>query len=159
MDSVWKHHPDIRAAEEIAENYYDFETFKHARRVANYIKENPYIPREYHLECICLAIMHDLLEDTEYVNNPMFETEFGRMNRHFFDKALNLITRKKDETYKDYIKRMKYPTDDELMVFPRYIYECVWWVKLADIKDHLIQKDTLPDSLRDRYMWALSYLL
>lgn len=43
--------------------------------------------------------------------------------------------------------------------FPPYIYDCVWWVKLADIKDHLIQKDTLTDSLRDRYMWVLGYLL
>ena len=34
-----------------------------------------------------------------------------------------------------------------------------WWVKLADIKDHLAQTDTLTERLRDKYVGALPYLL
>lgn len=159
MDSIYKHHPDVRAAKEIAMNYHSLETFEHVARVAKYIKENQHIPKEYHLECVCLAYMHDLPEDTEYVNEPKFEIEFGRWSGWWFNIALTHITRKKDEHYSDYIRRIKDPSEEDLRIAPRYVYDCVWWVKLADIKDHLIQEDTLTDSLRDRYVCALSCLL
>lgn len=38
-------------------------------------------------------------------------------------------------------------------------YPEAYWVKLADMKDHLAQTDTLTDKLKDKYLTALPYLL
>ena len=37
--------------------------------------------------------------------------------------------------------------------------KCAWWVKIADMKDHLAQRDTLTEKLRDKYLEALPHLL
>ena len=34
-----------------------------------------------------------------------------------------------------------------------------YWVKMADMKDHLSQTDTLTDKLKEKYLTALPYLL
>ena len=49
-----------------ARAYYDKETFDHAKRVADYISDNEAIPIDIRNECWCVAMMHDLLEDTDY---------------------------------------------------------------------------------------------
>ena len=154
MDSIWKRQQDVIKAKDIAKQYYDKETFEHAERVAEYVEQNEFIPIGYKVDCICLAWMHDLLEDTDYKNEPQFKTESTTyLNAIGFEKCLELLTRQKDMDYISYICKMKNEN------IPKIVRQVVWYVKLADIKDHLIQKDTLPNSLRDRYMWALSYLL
>jgi hypothetical protein len=35
----------------------------------------------------------------------------------------------------------------------------VYWVKMADMKDHLFQIETLMDSFKEKYLKALPYLL
>ena len=39
------------------------------------------------------------------------------------------------------------------------LYPEVYWVKIADMKDHLAQTDTLTDKLKEKYIEALPYLL
>lgn len=40
-----------------------------------------------------------------------------------------------------------------------YFTECAYYVKLMDVKDHLMQRETLTDKLKNKYTEALSYLL
>lgn len=128
---------------EIAMKYYDKETYYHAYRVANYVYENNLIPTEYRSVCVQLAIMHDLLEDTEYDGKDLPED---------FKKALDILTKPKEMSYDDYCKNIKNTN--------REIYkEWAYWVKLADIKDHLSLTDTLTNKLKEKYLSGLRYLL
>lgn len=131
----------------MAKKYYKPETYNHAIRVANYVAENKMIPEERMDECIALAIMHDLIEDTLYNLWIGAEDEIGK---HFCD-LLRLITYDKDTVYYvDYIKNINEKSDE---------YPEAYWVKLADMKDHLAQTETLTDKLKEKYLAALPYLL
>lgn len=133
----------VSIALQIAREYYTEEGYKHAMRVMKYVDENEMIPYEYKEECKALAIMHDLLEDTKYTGSGLPENFF---------KALKLLTKAKFTKYIEYIKEIK----NTGRVNWR---ECAYWVKLADVKDHLARKDTLTDRLKDKYLGALPYLL
>ncbi len=93
-------------------------------------------------DCIALAIMHDLLEDTEYMSDAITDP--------YFKECLELITKPDDMGYIDYIKNIKdcYETHPEM-----------YYVKLADMKDHLLQTETLTDKLKEKYLAALPYFL
>ena len=52
--------------------------------------------------------------------------------------------------YIEYIKRIKKWADTR---------QEAYWVKLADMKDHLAQTETLTDKLKEKYLAALPYLL
>lgn len=127
----------------MAKKYYNSETYEHAIRVASYVADNKSIPDEDMDVCVSLAIMHDLLEDTDYSMND------SGLPKDFIE-CLLLLTKSKDEEYVDYIKKIKYKYID----FPE-----AYWVKIADMKDHLLQKDTLTDELKDKYLEAIPYLL
>lgn len=128
----------------VAKEYYPKDKYDHALRVMQYVADNEMIPYEYREDCLALAVMHDLLEDTEYQTSY----ELGEC----FTDALELLTKPKYMDYIEYIKKIhdtKY-TDWRM---------CAWWVKLADMKDHLAQTETLTEKLRDKYLAALPYLL
>ena len=64
---------------------------------------------------------------------------------------LRLITHDKDTVYyMDYIKNLNNKSDE---------YPEAYWVKLADMKNHLAQTATLTYKLKGKYLEALSYLL
>ena len=128
----------------MAKQYYKPETYKHALRVAGYVAENPMIPDDKMDDCIALAIMHDLIEDTEYTGG-CFSSEHCR-----FEECLNLLTKPKDMDYIEYV--------EEIRNYSRTNPES-YWVKMADIKDHLSQTETLTDKLKDKYLAALPSLL
>ena len=127
----------------MAKKYYSKEGYDHAIRVMQYVADNEMIPAEYRDDCLVLAVMHDLIEDTEYLGNALPENT---------SKALNLLTKPKDEDYTEYIKKIR----DTSYINWRM---CAWWVKLADMKDHLAQTETLTDKLKEKYLTALPYLL
>jgi hypothetical protein len=127
----------------MAKAHYPEDKYNHALRVMQYVAENDMIPFEYKEECVSLAIMHDLMEDTQYTGSGLPEN---------FYKALKLLARPKDQEYAIYIKNIK----DTCFTNWRM---CAYWVKLADMKDHLTQTETLTDSLKKRYMNALAILL
>lgn len=126
----------------MAKKFYDKDTYDHAMRVATYIAENPMIDDENMEDCIALAIMHDLLEDTEYSSNGVTDPHFKN--------CLELLTKPNDMDYINYIKNIKECSETNPESY---------WVKLADMKDHLVQVDTLTDRLKEKYFKALSYLL
>lgn len=134
---------EVSTALRIAKEYYAKSTYDHAVRVMGYVAENETIPYEYREECLALAIMHDLMEDTDY-------KPFGLPEN--FVKALRLLTKPEDMDYIAYIKQIKNTG------YTNYGW-CAWWVKLADMKDHLAQKETLTEKLKDKYLAALPELL
>lgn len=133
----------VNYALHIAKQYYDESTYNHALRVMQFIADNEMIPMEYKEECIALAIMHDLCEDTAYESD-------GLPNN--FRVALALLTKPKYMNYIDYIQSIKDNSDTSSG-------KCAWWVKLADMKDHLSQTETLTDRLKEKYLAALPILL
>ena len=133
----------VSTALRIAKQYYPQDKLEHALRVATYVAENEMISWDYADECVALAIMHDLLEDTNY--KPMGLPEN-------FIKALKILTKAKDVSYDDYCKSIKDTCHTNYRM-------CAYWVKLADMKDHLSLTDTLTDRLKEKYLSGLRYLL
>lgn len=127
----------------IAKQYYPKDKYDHAMRVMQIVADNEIIPYEYQHDCLVLAIMHDLVEDTEY--RPILLPEN-------FKNALMLLTKPKEMDYIEYIKKIRSTGHINYKM-------CAWWVKLADMKDHLAQTETLTEKLRDKYLAALPYLL
>lgn len=128
-----------------AKCFYHPNTYQHAIRVANYVADSNLIPEEKRDFCIALALMHDLLEDT------MFETTYLVENcQHHFVECLNLLTKDRRSAYENYIKNIRFNAN-----------QCpeAYWVKMADMKDHLAQKDTLTDKLKEKYLNALPLFL
>lgn len=132
----------IGYALKMAKQYYNSDTYDHALRVSVYVADNDSIPNDKMDLCISLAIMHDLIEDTCYSEYNIIPIELS--------KGLKNITKQKDEKYIDYIKNI---------IANRKQCPEAYWVKLADIKDHLSQKDTLTEKLKEKYLDALRYLL
>lgn len=133
----------VSMAMELAAKYYDENTYAHAMRVAGYVAQNMTIPYEYRDECVALAICHDLIEDTE-CSIVGFPDNFG--------EALKLLTKPKGEDYVEYCKRLR-------PVRGTHYQNCAYWVKLADMKDHLTLTDTLTDRLKEKYLVGLAVLL
>lgn len=133
----------VSYALKMAKQYYPKDKYDHAIRVMGYVAENEMIPFDHKDDCIALAIMHDLIEDTEYTGSGLPQNMY---------KALKTLSKPKDEDYITYIKRIKECSHTNWGA-------CAYWVKLADMKDHLAQTDTLTDRLKDKYLKALPYLL
>lgn len=127
-----------------ARKYYDENTFYHAMRVAAYVADDNLVSNSDKDNCIILAIMHDLLEDTDYETS-----EYSFISCHL-EECLILLTRTKEVSYDDYLKNIK----ENYVTHPE-----AYWVKLADMKDHLSLTDTLTDKLKEKYLSGLRYLL
>lgn len=127
----------------MARKFYDTTTYNHVMRVAAYVAENPMIQEENMEDCIALAIMHDLWGKTDFPKNAI-------KNELRFRESLELLTKPKDMDYIVYIKNIKEYSDTNPEAY---------WVKMADIKDHLSQIDALTEKLREKYLVAVSYLL
>ncbi len=133
----------VEYAARLAGQYYDAETNAHAVRVAGYVREHPLIPDEIRADCIALALMHDLWEDTDCP--PDILSDCGHLQA-----CLLLLTRSKETEYTEYIANIRSHAKD----MPE-----AYWVKLADLKDHLALTETLTDRRRDKYIKALPCLL
>ncbi len=128
---------------EIAEEYYDKDTFHHAIRVAINVANSNLVPAESLEDCLALALLHDLLEDTDFnIGDCNWPDELKI--------CLYLLTKSKKDTYEQYISKIKSNYHN---------YPEAYWVKIADIKDHLAQTGTLTNKLKEKYLKALPYLL
>lgn len=126
--------------------HYKPDTFQHCLRVAKYATENVCLSEEERQIAFCLAMCHDLLEDTDATVDEICKAI--DCSRDFVENVLTALTKEKSEDYIDYIKRLKKCKS----IYP-YI------IKLADMKDHLMQAETLTDKLKEKYQKALPYLL
>lgn len=133
------------------EKHYDAETFAHAMRVA--CISTTLSHKEDKGELFVSALCHDLIEDTEITlddlrmvlsSNSSYNDDYTYCLR-----AIECVTRNKEtESYIEYIKRIKSNISQDATI-----------IKIADLKDHLEQKDGLKESLKDRYVDALCELL
>lgn len=142
-----KHYKLITKIIELCASNYDLKTFNHCLRVANYAVDNVCLESDEEKEtAFVLAMCHDLLEDTDVSVKDI--SEATGYAEGFVDNVLGALTKEKGEAYIEYIKRLK----ANKSAYP-YI------IKLADMKDHLIQTETLTDKLKEKYWEALPYLL
>ena len=135
---------------DLCEKYYNQKTFKHCRRVAQYIIDNPVVQSRdlsYKEQAFIIAMCHDLLEDTECSIEEIATA--SELSHTFLERTLIPLTKNPEEDYISYIKRLKLPQTSELS----------YLVKLADMKDHLSQTDTLSEKLKAKYWEALPILL
>ena len=162
----------LKEVERFCEQHYNETTLEHAHRVANYAIESPILYaarlaiRDIEDIVYIVALLHDIIEDN-YDSKVQKQAEcfissvvdsVGDSIYMFIDsKVLERLTKKTSENYIDYIKRLRTLRDssetDTIDLIVAYI------VKLADMKDHLMQKDTLTDKLKEKYWNALPYLL
>lgn len=115
MELIERYPPDIKA---------------HAKRVGE-------LAKEYGNDYEIVALLHDILEDTE--------TTEDELPAEYREDILTL-TRKKTETYFEYIERVSKGSKRAITI------------KLLDIEDHLNNKDTLKASLEKRYLKAKDML-
>lgn len=122
--------------------------YEHSLRVMQYVMCNPLIPEEIHDDCICAAIAHDLLEDSKVEARQLPISCSPNVAT-----AIKLLTKTENISYEAYIKEIKRnsmsPTGGQI----------AYWVKMADMKDHLAQSSTLTDKLKEKYLGALPFLL
>ena len=127
--------------------YYDEKTMEHAKRVANEAKSlcNLFASLPYTNNFVYqLGLAHDLYEDTTIKRDVWFDRDF--------EENLQLLTKEKDINYNDYIAKIR-----RMAVNPKYISAYI--VKLADMRDHFAQVDTLTDKLKNKYVAAMPYLI
>ena len=137
----------IAEAKELAKRFLDETTYLHSERVASYTEENKMIPHELREHCIALAWLHDLWEDSSCGIEEILPLDPQKLLVTY----MSYITHQaQEQNYTEYIQTIKNIQN---------LYPEVWWVKLADMKDHLSQQETLTPRLKDKYTKALSVLL
>lgn len=142
---------------EIAEKYYDENTLAHAIRVANNIYSSSiiklYSPTNFEYQLLVdAALLHDILEDTEYKFNKD-EWKDDLYGLQVFE-IVSCLTKPTYEKYNSYIMRISDEVYDH-KGSGKYIY----MVKVADMLDHLNQKETLTNKLKEKYLSALPYFM
>ena len=145
-----KYEDELPIINMVARGCYDKKTYDHAARVATFVKEDPRVMvHDYNFRYYCeaLAICHDLFEDTDCPEDAFDED---------LTEGIKILTRRPDESYNDYCDRVcmrdseYFATDIEL---------AAWYVKMADMKDHLTQTATLTDKLKAKYLEGMAHLL
>ena len=113
-------------------NRYPKDIKAHAVRVADMCIKHGF-------DYMMVGLLHDIIEDTDTTLDELPE-----------DIRIDIatLTRRSDETYFEYINRIKNYGSNRAIT-----------VKLYDIKDHLQQKDTLSKSLENRYLKARDILM
>ena len=144
---------------DLAKDKYDDYTYDHAIKVSKYaidftMSTNMAITL-FEDSCLieALGIAHDLIEDTDLTYDDIkscFPDKIPVMAKKIFIDSLEILTRRKDESYEDYIDRVH---------INRVTYPYSYIVKIADMKDHLCRKETLTDRLKNKYVNALAVLL
>ena len=138
----------ISAVLRLCASAYKLETYMHCLRVAEYAANNVVVKddEDNRETAYILGLCHDLLEDTEVTLEHISEATGYSLG--FLGNVLGALTKQSGESYVDYIQRVKSNSS-----FYTYV------VKLADMKDHLTQVNTLTDKLKEKYWKALPYLL
>lgn len=134
-------------AKGLSKKYHNTTTHKHTCRVADYISTSPIIPNTIRRDCITLAYMHDLVEDIDFKDTDTFKNMGEPLKT-----ALLLISKEHGTSYDEYCQMLH----DNAGTIPGKI---AWYVKIADMKDHMVQTETLSDRLKEKYLSGLRFLL
>lgn len=119
----------------------------HSLRVAQYALED-YDFYEYPViksgeDVFVTAILHDVVEDSECTFEDL---KREGISDHCIS-WLKELTKEDDEEYLHYIERVGNGSVMAVII------------KRADMKDHLLLKDTLTDKLKNKYLPAIPYIL
>lgn len=109
---------------------YPKDILEHAKRVAK-------LASKYGEDYELLGLLHDILEDTD--------TQPYELPEYIRDDCMTL-TRDDNETYMEYIDRVKNGSKRAITI------------KLCDLEDHFNNKETLKESLKERYLKAKEIL-
>ena len=134
---------------EILLRHYTIENYLHANRVSNNILNNLVIPKTLVDDCYQVAWFHDIIEDS--VNQNFLEEDLKQLPAHIVE-AVKILSKPNEMSYAEYCKQINLATST-------YAGKLAYYVKLADIKDHLSLTDTLTDRLKEKYLNGLRYLL
>lgn len=108
---------------------------RHAMEVA--YRFNPlYEPEKFQV-----ALLHDVIEENFVTAADLLEVGVPAS----IVQSVVILTRDPDETYRDYIGRVKFDT-------------VATHVKIADLEVNLARMDDEHITLKPRYTWALAYL-
>lgn len=105
-----------------------------------------YGSRDY--DCVVACLLHDILEDTDTTEQELLDVEFVTER---VIELVKILTRKKDETYMAYIRRVA-------------VVEAARRIKICDLEDNMditrlhILKDSDVSLLR-RYLTAWNFLM
>ena len=95
-------------------------------------------------DTVAVALLHDVFEDTDVTLQQLYnELASTSLNAKNIIETVQILTRQEDETYAEYIQRVKDTSD--------FATE----VKIKDLEHHLARQDQIPDSLVVRYTKAL----
>ena len=130
----------------LAAQYYSKKKLAHGLRVADYVYQDEVVrslgPTNRDRAYI-VGLLHDIVEDTECTQDmidEIFPEEIA--------SAVKVITKHKEIDYNDYIQDI---LNSE--------YRLAYYVKKADLKDHLTLKETLTDKLKEKYIQVVGYFL
>lgn len=142
IKNYYEHDRQLTLAFEIAARVLTEEGYRHALRVMAQSMDNVPIGFPDGGSYRTVAILHDVLEDshlTQQLLYPLFDTSI-------VDDVVTLTHVTAHETYHEYIDQIARGS-------ARAIH-----TKLADLYDHLAEKETLSPSLRPRYEKAIETL-
>lgn len=124
--------------------YYPKKKMAHALRVAEYAYD---AAKEAHLvspyDAYLVGLAHDLIEDTDCPQDILQEI----LGTDLFSSVV-ILTKDDSDKYEKYIQSVLESKDKLAIV-----------VKKADMKDHLMQTETLTEKLRDKYLPVVGLFL
>ena len=123
------------------------EYITHPIAVAGILGKDPAIIDGGLTEAIALALLHDVVEDTEMTTKDVADAMSKLLSYEVSDRFvyyLDALTRRPNERYAEYIKRVKTASGNAVRV------------KLADLKHNL--NDHKPGARRDKYELAVLFL-
>lgn len=139
----------LRKIQEDLNHYLPKDTVEHCNRVATNCYNN-FLKFKFYL----IGLLHDLVEDSDLTIDDL-KAQYKDMFIHFQNEqfavdvldAVNILTRRKDEKYFDYINRVK-------------LHEDARKVKFFDIQDNLMRcMLNSNNSLKNRYLKALKIIM
>lgn len=134
----------IQKTMELAEKWYPKKKFYHALRVAGFaLAMAQYDSRVDNEDAFIVGLAHDLIEDTDCPQEVLQDV----IGIDLFSSVI-ILTKSDDLKYELYIRDIL-DSNDPLAIL----------VKKADMKDHLIQTETLTEKLKEKYLPVIGMLM
>jgi len=143
-------------AQRIALEALPTEKYEHTKRVVELVGDDPVLDRvlSYRFPDNKARVMRDL-QDVAWLHDVLEDTDFPNIFPGDISKAVRLLTHNKEaESYDAYLVKIK-----RMMINSSYEGFLAYHVKMADIKDHLKQKETLTPKLKEKYLSGLAVFL
>lgn len=126
----------------LCEHNYSINAWRHVTSVMEYVKQDllyRFYPEETRRYLCALAIAHDAIEEK-------FCTITQLVTLGLYSRDIRALTRYDDESYEEYINNLF-----------KNGSQCAILVKKADMRDHLIKKETLTPKLKEKYSSVAHY--